>query len=640
MCGITGFWQKDVFEHGDALRARLCLMTDSIANRGPDSAGYWFSEDEKVAFGHRRLSIVDVSEAGHQPMLSPSNRFIMIFNGQVYNAATLRQDLTLKGFTFRGHSDTEVILAAFEAWGVEASLKRFIGMFAIALYDTQEKLLYLIRDRIGVKPLYYTLTNGVLLFGSQVKTFLRHPRFEPQINREALAEYLTYNVLPGGMSIYQGVQQVQPGTFLCFNQDFSFKTHTYWSLLDSYEEAQKNPFQGSDEEAISQGESLIQEAVGFRMVSDVPLGAFLSGGIDSSLVVALMQKQSSQPVKTFTIGFHEDSFNEAKYAKEVAKHLGTDHHELYLTAKDALDVIPKLPEFYDEPFADSSQIPTCLVSHFARQHVTVALSGDGGDEFFAGYTRYLFTEKILKLITPLPLPLRRMMAVMLQKLAKPSLTKPFEKILGQTHLFDKLQKASDLLKLEKPFDVYHQILCGWFLKEARDLTGFYPTSHHRYKDFFEKYNMLSAMQICDSMGYLTDDIMTKVDRASMAVSLEAREPLLDHSVISFAYSLPPSMKIREGKGKWLLRQILKRHVPENLFERPKQGFGIPLHNWLRHELKEWAEDLLSETMLKKSGFGNTTLIHQKWQEHKNGKRNWQAQLWGVLMYQAWSDAKK
>lgn len=611
-------------------------MAKEISFRGPDSTGFWIDEKISLVFAHLRLSIIDLNDTGNQPMASASHRFVITYNGEVYNYEALRKELETLGVSFKGSSDTEVMLASIEAWGLEIALSKFIGMFAFALWDTQDQKLFLVRDRLGVKPLYYGIINNVLFFGSQPRSFIPHPLWQSTLNQAALSDYFVYSYIPGTQSIYQGLQKVAPGHIVSIDASFQPKLSCYWNLTEKYHQGHQNPLNLSEIETVNHLETLLKDAVKLRMISDVPLGAFLSGGIDSSLVVALMQKQSTNSVKTFSIGFEEDAFNEAPHAKKIASYLGTNHFEYILREKDALDIIPKLPEFYDEPFADSSQIPTYLVSQMARQQVIVSLSGDGGDEFFCGYTRYGIGQSLKNILKFFPLFVRPTLSALLRIAAKPNLEKLMRIFSSETHLSYKLTKLADLIMMQSPFDIYHSLLIHFSPKEAEIIT------EHRSsfgltleKMFLSAQNFTEAMQLTDIFLYLPDDILTKVDRASMAHSLEAREPLLDHRISEFSFALPLSLKLKQNEGKWILRQILKRHVPESYFKRPKQGFGLPIDEWLRGELKDWAHDLLSSRSLKDSGLSNIASIRTRWEEHLSLTRNWQYSLWSVLMYQAW-----
>lgn len=644
MCGLAGFFGPPSRNDSD-LQSIAQRMNDTIYLRGPDSHGVWSDQAHGIALGHRRLSILDLSPEGHQPMISRNGRFVIVFNGEVYNFRDLRKELEAAGHGFRGHSDTEIMLAAFCEWGVAAATRRFNGMFAFAVWDRDEKVLTLGRDRLGEKPLYYGWQpDGTLLFGSELKTFKAFPGFHNAVNRDAIAALLRLNYIPSPHSIYQGVYKLPPAALLTWDGSASRPDPVlYWDLKAVAESSVDNPFTGSDTDAVNELERLLTDAVGIRMISDVPLGAFLSGGIDSSTIVALMQAQSSKPVRTFTIGFHEKNFNEAVFAKDVARHLGTDHTELYVTPKDALDVIPKLPSLYDEPFSDYSQLPTYLVCQLARKHVTVALSGDAGDELFSGYERYFVGRSLWNKISALPPWGRRAAAGALTTLSARSintLISPFKALLPKKYqhvsVGDKLHKLAEVMQVSEPVTMYQNLVSHWKNAHEVVIDGREPrnalidsSNWPRVPDFTHR------MMHLDMETYLPGDILTKVDRASMGVSLEGRIPLLDPRVIEFAWRLPLSMKVKGDQGKWVLRQVLYKHVPSKLIDRPKMGFSVPLDGWLRGELRDWAEALLDESRLKREGYFHPALIRQKWAEHLAGSRNWQYYLWDVLMFQAW-----
>ena len=646
MCGITGFWKTSRQVSTDSLCAIAQQMSDTLLHRGPDDGGSWVDAEVGIALGHRRLAIVDLSPEGHQPMVSTDGRYVIVFNGEIYNFLELRCQLESLGHRFRGHSDTEVMLASFSQWGLDAAITRFNGMFAFALWDRQERVLHLGRDRLGEKPLYYGSMGQTFLFGSELKALKAHPDFQTEINRDALALFLRHNCVPAPYSIYQGIYKLPPGTVLSWNGVDSHPTPVpYWSAKEAAELGIAEPFTGSELEAVSQLDALLQDAVGLRMVADVPLGAFLSGGIDSSTVVALMQAQSSHPVKTFTIGFYEDVYNEAQYARAVAQHLGTDHTELYVTPEEALAVIPKLPILYDEPFSDASQVPTFLVSQLARAHVTVSLSGDGGDELFAGYNRYLWGRSIWQKIGWIPPILRQPAARTLTHLSPRTWNRGFDYFnallpakLKQSAPGYNIHKLAEILAVPDPEAMYTGLVSHWKEPEALVIGGLEPLTALSDRQCWARLSDFTQhMMYLDTVTYLPDDILVKVDRASMGVSLEARIPLLDHRVMEFAWHLPLSMKIRNGQGKWLLRQVLYKYVPQNLVDRPKAGFGIPIDSWLRGPLRDWAEALLDEGRLLEEGFFNPQPIRQKWAEHLSGDRDWQYYLWDVLMFQAWLD---
>lgn len=648
MCGFSGFFQRQA--SSVPLSDSVRRMTDRIHHRGPDDAGVWFDEALGLALGHRRLSVIDLSPAGHQPMLSAAGRYVIAFNGEIYNHLTLRQQLVDAGAApvWRGHADTETLLACFEAWGVEKTLRATVGMFAIALWDRQEKVLTLARDRMGEKPLYFGWQGETFLFGSELKALKAHPDFLGEVDRDALTLLLRHNCIPAPLSIYQGISKLMPGHFLRLslaNSDAPRRTSSqpYWRLNDAVEQGIQHPFAGSEAEAIALLERQLSASIADQMLADVPLGAFLSGGVDSSTIVALMQAQSQRPVRTFTIGFDESGYDEARHAKAVAEHLGTEHVELYVRPEDALRVIPKLPAIYCEPFSDSSQIPTFLVSQLARQHVTVALSGDGGDELFGGYNRYLAARKVWGKLQRLPGGARHVAARLLHTLSPAAWDRLFELarpvLPRRFHLAtpgDKAHKLADVLALSDSHAFFRQLTSHW-----KDPAGVVLGAHEPQTllsdarawpqtDCFEH-----AMMAMDAQTYMADDILVKVDRAAMANSLETRVPMLDHRVVELAWRMPLNLKIRDGQGKWLLRQVLYRHVPKALIERPKMGFGIPLDSWLRGPLRDWAEDLLDESKLKDQGYFRPEPIRRVWGEHVSGRRNWQHHLWDVLMFQAW-----
>jgi len=646
MCGLIGFLggQADFVFAGDG--ALLKRMADTITHRGPDDAGYWYDVDQRIGLGHRRLSILDLSPAGHQPMQSGSSRYVIAFNGEIYNHTLLRQTMEVSGQapTWRGHSDTETLLSGFDVWGIQGTVERAIGMFAFAVWDRQTSTLTLGRDRLGEKPLYYGWQSDVFLFGSELKALKAHPAFENNINRGALCLYTRHNYIPAPYSIYEGIAKLRPGSLLTVSlQQREPKVWAYWSGAQVAEFGVANAFVGSAEQAVDALELLLKDAVRQQMMADVPLGAFLSGGVDSSTVVALMQAQSSKPVKTFTIGFNEEGYNEAVHAKAVAKHLGTNHTELYVTAEQARAVIPRLPTLYDEPFSDSSQIPTFLVSQLARQHVTVSLSGDAGDELFCGYNRYQMTANLWRKLAAVPLPLRKMAARGITSISPQSWNRLAGALAGLilrsarfANVGDKLHKGAGVLASQSADALYLGLVSHWHDPAAVVIGGHEPpTLLTGNVPALEGLDDVQRMMALDMLTYLPDDILAKVDRAAMGVSLETRVPFLDHRVVEFAWSLPQSMKLRDGQTKWALRQVLYRHVPQALIERPKMGFGVPIDSWLRGPLREWAEDLLSETRLKRDGFFHPAPIRQKWAEHLSGQRNWQYHLWDVLMFQAW-----
>src|SRR5687767_7459486 len=636
MCGITGFWNTEKSQTNDELTSIVTRMRDIMRHRGPDDSGEWVDEGSGIALGFRRLAILDLSPTGHQPMLSADERYVMIFNGEIYNYAELRSVLDSAGYEFRGTSDTEVMLAGILHWGLEKAVSLFNGMFAIALWDRNERNLHLIRDRIGVKPLYYGWCGRTLVFGSELKSLLAHPDFRPEIDRQSLTLYLRYGYVPAPHSIYQAVKKLEPGMILTFGGGASQaegRRIKYWSARETVERGLQNPFLGDDQEAVSELDQLLRASVRDRMIADVPLGAFLSGGIDSSTIVAMMQVQSTRPVKTFTIGFQETGYNEAEYAKGVASHLKTDHTELYVSSRDALDVIPQLPSMFDEPLGDSSQIPTYLVSKLARQSVTVSLSGDGGDELFGGYSRYLRSLKVWDLVGPVPKFARSIAGNIFEVASKLD----WQRITSNGHLATRFYYLSEITKAKSANELYWRFSSHWHQPEQVVINGYEPAAFHMASGNSQLLpDFAQRMMYLDLMTYLPDDILVKLDRASMAASLEGRVPFLDdHRVVEFAWRLPLHMKIRSGKGKWILRQVLQQYVPQKMIERPKMGFGVPIDSWLRGPLRAWAEDLLDEKRLRREGYLDPAPIRKKWSEHLQNQKDWQYSLWYVLMFQDW-----
>jgi asparagine synthase (glutamine-hydrolysing) len=649
MCGLTGFLAPGGF---DAPSAELSVrrMADALVHRGPDDAGVWVDGAAGVALGHRRLAILDLSPAGHQPMASACARFVLAFNGEIYNHLELRAELekARAAPAWRGHSDTETLLAAVAAWGLEGALTRCVGMFALALWDRQARSLSLARDRLGEKPLYYGWQGGGLLFGSELKALRAHPAFGAAVDRDVLALYLRHGYVPAPYSIYRGVYKLPPGAVLTLAADTLADTPAvppaptfYWLARDAATAPRHAEL--DDASALAELERLLNQSIAGQRVADVPLGAFLSGGIDSSTVVALMQAQSSRRVQTFTIGFHEAGYNEAEHAGAVARHLGTEHTEFYVSPEQAMAVIPRLPALYDEPFADSSQVPTFLVAQLARQHVTVSLSGDGGDELFGGYHRYFWATRIWRTLGPLPHGVRSLAARALTGIPPAAWNRAFALAapvlparLRYANPGDRLHKLALMLGARTPQEVYRYLVSQvktpteWVPGATEPPTVLTDAARCPVLPDFE-----SRMMYLDQMSYLPDDILVKVDRAAMGVSLETRVPLLDHRLVEFAWRLPLHLKIRDKQGKWLLRQLLYRHVPRELIERPKMGFGIPIDAWLRGPLRDWAEDLLSEPRLTREGYFDPRPIRAQWQEHLSGRRNWAYSLWTVLMFQAW-----
>ncbi|MEZ5909254.1 MAG: asparagine synthase (glutamine-hydrolyzing) [Hyphomicrobiaceae bacterium] len=637
MCGIAGVMR---LRPGRALPPAEVLdrMTDTLAHRGPDARGVWMDGVRGVGLGHRRLSIRDLSPTGAQPMTSGCGRCIIVYNGEVYSHAEIAADLARTGRTLKGHSDTEIILEACAEWGVDAVLPRLIGMFAFALYDKASGELVLARDRLGIKPLYWSDEAGLLRFGSELKALRALPDWTPRIDRRALASYMRHNYIPAPHTIYEGVRKLEPGTVLKAGRDGIIRISRYWDLTAIAAEAVRAPRDIADEEAVDRLDALLSDAVRRRLVSDVPIGALLSGGVDSSLVTALMAETAGRRINTYTIGFAEKGFDEAPAARAIAGHLGTEHTELYATAAHALDLVTSLPRWYDEPFADASQLPTLLVCELTRKHVTVALSGDGGDELFAGYTRYPQALGLWSRASSAPAPVRG-------TLARAVLATPDALIdraggllprrLRKTALGSRLRSFARAVVTNDPDALYRRMISHW------DEPGALVIGGEEYKGVLWDTSLservpdqLERMMLADTLTYLPDDILTKVDRASMAVGLEARVPLLDHRVVELAWTFPRRLKLRGTETKWALRQVLYRRLPRTLIDRPKMGFGIPLATWLRGPLRDWAEDLLDETRLRDQGLFHPAAIRQHWRAHLDGT-DWAHPLWNVLMAQAW-----
>lgn len=643
MCGIAGLWSsRPDIDLANTARA----MIASLHHRGPDSNAVWTQDSLGIALAHARLAIVDLSPAGSQPMHSASQRYTVVFNGEIYNHRALRRVLDDAGLAppWRGHSDTETLLAAVEAWGLQRAIEACTGMFAIALWDRADGSLTLVRDRFGEKPLYWSRTPGGLVFGSELKALIASGLVERRLSRDAALAMLRHNNIPAPLTVYEGVHKLMPGSLQRFVASDRFDPPTvYWSPQAAWARGHQSPFAGDNGAAAAELEHRLTAVIGDQMMADVSLGAFLSGGIDSSTVVALMQRQATQPVRTFSIGFEEEGFNEAEAAKAVAQHLGTVHTELYVTSRDALDVVPRLPSMFCEPFADSSQIPTHLVAAMARRHVTVALSGDAGDEVFGGYNRYLLGPGLLHRMGRYPLSLRRAASALLGVLSPQQWDRVVAaggRLLPRHVRFgdagDKISKMARALTCRDEAELYLSFISQWpdpqgVVRDAREpsIQLDWPALGLGHLDVMER------MMVRDALGYLHNDILVKVDRAAMAVSLETRVPFLDHGLYEFAARLPAHMKVRNGSTKWLLRQVLYRHVPQALIDRPKAGFGIPLAAWLRGELREWAESLLSSASLQRSGMFDIQRVQQAWQLHQSGAANRQHQLWCVLMYQAW-----
>ncbi|MFB3814150.1 MAG: asparagine synthase (glutamine-hydrolyzing) [Terriglobales bacterium] len=646
MCGITGFWCRRPRLSADAMQATVAAMSERLNHRGPDDAGTWIDEHIGLALGHRRLSILDLSPAGHQPMMSASGRFVIVFNGEIYNFQELKAELEAHDpLQLRGHSDTEVALYAFERWGAVDALRRFNGMFALALWDRREHLLTLARDRFGEKPLYYGWCNGVLLFGSELKALCVFPGTDLAINRDALALYMRHNCVPAPYTIYRGMRKLLPGTFLTITPDLpeDVAPQPFWTLRDTAERGLADPFRGSEAEALEQLDSLLRDSVRLRMIADVPLGSFLSGGLDSSTITALMQAQSGIPVKTFTLGIEDAAYDEAASARAVAQHLHTDQTEVYVTPQEAIALIAKLPSVYDEPFADSSQIPTMLVAQLARRYVTVALSGDSGDEIFGGYNRHLWAGRVWNSVGWLPTAVRCAVAAAVRSIRPELWDKVFHLLspllprAGQPRLPGyKLHKLAGVLGACDLHAMYVALASHWSAPSRIVLGAQEPsTPLTDPASWPASLDASHRMMFLDTLTYLPDDILTKVDRATMSVGLECRVPFLDHRVVEFAWRLPLTMKFAGGQGKWLLRKLLRRHLPRELFERPKMGFGVPLGAWLRGPLRDWAEALLDESRLRQEGVFAPAPIRELWREHLAGRGAWQFHLWDVLMFQSW-----
>jgi asparagine synthase (glutamine-hydrolysing) len=650
MCGIAGLFRPGGGDDGE-LAGIAARMAARLTHRGPDADGIWTQAAAGIAFGHRRLSILELSEAGAQPMRSECGRLTVTFNGEIYNHLDIRRELEANSAApnWRGHSDTETLLYAVRQWGVAGALQRFIGMFAFALWDEKERTVTLCRDRFGEKPLFYGWCGRDLVFASELKALAAHPDWSPTLDRTALTAFMRYCYIPAPATIWQGIRKLPSASFVTFAADASPgvmpEPVAYWSLRDHVVAAQSERI-GDEVEAVSELERLLSIAIQRQCLSDVPLGAFLSGGIDSSTIVALMQAKASQPVRTFTIGFSDGAFNEADDARKVAAHLGTSHTELYVDAKTTMDVIPELARMYDEPFADSSQIPTHLVAALARQHVTVALSGDAGDELFGGYNRHVWGGQLNARFGSMPTPLRRVLAALLNAVSPEpvgSLARLAQPLLpARLHVRRAGDQAAKLARIigSTSFDHMYQLLCSIDSDPSQTiLQGEEGASWST--DEMNKVTVpldpLDRMTLADSLSYLTDDILQKVDRAAMSVSLETRVPFLDKDVVEFAARIPPEMKVRAGRGKWLVRQVLYKHVPAVLIDRPKTGFSIPIDDWLRGPLKSWAGDLLSSDRIRRQGLFNAKCVEDRLAEHMSGRRNHGYWLWNVLMAQAWHD---
>jgi asparagine synthase (glutamine-hydrolysing) len=642
MCGIAGMVDWRAATSADTLRSIGEAMIETVRHRGPDAGDVWVEPEGGVALGQRRLAIIDLSPGGAQPMHSADRRYVITFNGEIYNYRDIRRELQAAGRSMRSDSDTEVLLEACALWGVEAAIERAIGMFAFALWDRKTRSLVLARDRLGIKPLYYAASPARVLFASQLKAFRAAPGWKPTIDEDAVVGYLRHAYVAQPRTIYREAEKLAPGHILTLREGATPAPKCFWDLRGIAAAGQRRNDPAPDaNEAIGCLDALLRDSVSLRMIADVPLGAFLSGGIDSSTVVALMQAQSTRPVKTFSIGFHESGYDEAQCAKRVAAHLGTDHTEFYVEPRHALDVIPRLPDWFDEPFADSSQIPTYLVSELTRKHVTVALSGDGGDELFAGYNRYVWAERLAHAVNLVPRPLRGASATALRALAPETWNRLFAFVPAAWRPAlpgDKLHKITTLLDNPEPDAIYRRLVSQWERPEEIAAAGQEPHGPLWDTTIARDFpDLVPRMQFLDMVSYLPDDILTKVDRATMAVGLEGRVPLLDHRVVAYSWSLPGALKLRGGRSKWLLRRVLDRYVPRSLIDRPKMGFGVPIDAWLRGPLREWAESLLTPARLAGYGFVRVAPVQRAWREHLEGSRNWQYPLWTVLMLQAWRE---
>ncbi len=646
MCGITGWldfnvpWPK---EKSQNLIEAMCL---AIVHRGPDSWGSWISADGACVLGHRRLAIVDLTPTGYQPMQSHSGRWQISFNGEIYNFSEIRALLEKESqYRWRGTSDTEILLEAVEAWGVEKTLELLDGMFVFAAWDLQKRELWLARDRLGEKPLYYGIFGSTLIFGSELKAIKENPHFNSQISRTAIGLLMRYSYIPVPYTIYSGVNKLPPAHFTKIHASDSnqilMDTKCYWDIAQVAKTRVSNPLSTSFDENVNSLDLLLKASVSERMLADVPLGAFLSGGVDSSLVVALMQAQSSRPVKTFSMGFEFSEYDESPWAKAIAKHLGTDHTEMIVTAKQAMGVIPKLATMYDEPFADSSQIPTFLVSQLARKHVTVSLSGDAGDEFFGGYTRYFMAAGLWNKFGSIPYPMRMGLAQLIDTVPG-SFWNACGQVLPQkkaaSRPAEKAKKFVKLLKSRQGGEAVLSFVSQWMEPWEMVANTEPEPKYYSLPQGFESWSLEERFMLMDMQHYLTDDILVKVDRAAMAVSLETRVPFLDRDVMEFAWSLPLSHKISEGEGKVILKKLLAKYVPEKLFVRPKMGFGIPLEHWLRGDLRDWAEGLLEPERMRSQGFLNVEMVRKTWERHILGEGEMQHKLWPILMLQAWLES--
>ena len=647
MCGFAGFMPSQDLKPKSSLIIKE--MIEAINHRGPDGEGTWQAIDGKVSLGHKRLAIVDLSDAGHQPMRSYDNNYTIVFNGEIYNHLELREKLSShldKNFLWHGNSDTETLLTAIAEWGLDAALKRSVGMFAFALWNHKEEKLILARDRMGEKPLYFGKTNDSFLFASELKSITQFPKFNNKVSKRGLREYLKYNYIPSPWSIYDGIYKLIPGSYAIVTKEHQIKFKNFWSTADVYSKGSKEPFKNY-KAAVQSIEKDLTEAISLQMLADVPLGAFLSGGIDSSTIAAIMQSLSSDPIKTFTIAFEDPTYNEAPFAREVAKYLGTDHQEILVTDNEAKEIIPHLSSMYDEPFADSSQIPTHLVCKAAREHVTVALSGDAADELFGGYNRYTWTPIIWSKFSWMPFIMRRKLGRAIQFIP-PFFFNQLEQWLNLflpekkkiKRMSDKLHKIGSSLESSKSLNEFcHHFALVWEnpdeIINMKDSQDIYRNSFQDMGKSYVAQDEISQMMFDDLISYLPDDILCKVDRAAMSVSLETRVPFLDHRLVDTASRVPLSMKIRNSQGKYILREILYKHIPKELMDRSKTGFAIPVGEWIKGPLREWAEKLLDPIRIRNEGYFNVYPIQKMWRQHLSGKYDWTSRLWGILIFQSW-----
>jgi len=655
MCGLVGFVAVGSPRREDIVHVRT--QVETLIHRGPDDNGIWADTDSRVVLGHSRLSIQDLSRDGHQPMISHSGRYVVVYNGEIYNFKKIKEEIKESGCNsfIRGNSDTEILLLAIETWGFEKTLSKIIGMFSIVLWDKKYKQIFLARDRFGEKPLYYCLVNGVFMFASELKALRCHPFFTKEIDRNILSVFFRKKYVPAPNTIYKNVYKVPAGSYLTLSlgNDTAIEMslplpRPYWSLDKIIQDAKMNQFNGSDAEAIDSLDSLISESINGQMIADVPIGAFLSGGFDSSVIATLMQKKSMSKINTFTIGFNETAYNEANHAKEIADFLGTNHTELYVTAEESMSVIDYLPSMYDEPFSDASQIPTALLCKFARKNVTVALSGDGGDELFGGYERHILAGSIEKFNNQFPFLIRNLIAKGIKLFSTQYWDSLFSllnniipKKLHYNHPGYKIYKLATVMQARNEEHLYKLLTSSWSDSDSLVIDGFEDNVvSSKLSDLSFQADIREKMMYMDSVEYLADDILVKMDRASMSSSLETRVPLLDHRICEFAWRLPLEMKIRGDQGKWILRQVLYKYVPKKLVERPKMGFNVPIGDWLRGPLRDWAEDLLDESKIKREGYLNPRLVRIKWNEHLSGKKDLQYCLWDVLMFQSWLEGQK